>query len=117
MCMTANMQVAAVAEIPAEYRLAVAAQAVKELAGLIHEYRSRLEKVAAARAQVALALYRQGFTYEELTRVFGVTRTVTARLLARGREDEREMSPDELATVTAISSAALSAALIERTAS
>lgn len=115
--MTANMQ-AVTAEVPADIRVAAAARAVAELAAILETYRVRMERVAAARARAALILYRQGFTYEELSLVFGVSRTVVARLLARGRDDENNLAPDELATVTAISSAALSSAMNdERTAS
>lgn len=102
--MAVNMQVGTTS---ADVRVVSAARAVEQLAAIMEEYRQRMERVAAARARAALVLYQQGFTYEELCLVFGVSRTVVARLLARAREDERTMSPAELSLVQGISSAAL----------
>lgn len=102
--MAANTQVGTTS---ADVRVAAAARAVEQLAAVMEEYRQRMERVAAARARAALVLHQQDFTYEELCMVFGVSRTVVARLLARAREDERSLSAGDLATVTAISSAAL----------
>lgn len=91
--------------------------AMQQLAGIMDVYRTRTEKVASARARLALMLQRDGFTYDRIAEAVGVSRTVVARMIARGKADEARLSPDEMATVIGISSAALSTSLNEKEAS
>lgn len=88
--------------------------AMQQLALIMDEYRARIEKVASARARQALMLQREGFTYDRIAQEVGVSRTVVARMIARGKADEDRLSAEEMATVIDISTAALASGMNEK---